>query len=94
VVIESGADLNARDVYGQTPIMTTVSPGVTQALIESGADLAIKDHYGFTVLHYAKHLPKYSDQDMVQFVNVREASLAARQKLIILQQAQTRLARK
>ncbi|RDA83824.1 hypothetical protein CP532_5132 [Ophiocordyceps camponoti-leonardi (nom. inval.)] len=58
LLIEMGADLNAKDKFGWTPLHYTVkwaySPSsFVEALIDGGADLAIQDNTKQTALHLA-----------------------------------------
>ena len=50
ILIEAGADINARNEYGETPLMYTYSEEKTKALIEAGADVNVKDNFGKTAL--------------------------------------------
>jgi ankyrin repeat protein len=55
VLIEAGADVNARDYHGQTPLMFAVGryypvPEVVTLLIESGAYVHARDKQGKTLL--------------------------------------------
>jgi ankyrin repeat protein len=55
-LIEAGADLEARDFVGQTPLHRAAENGRTEAakaLIGAGADLEAKDTDGWTPLHRA-----------------------------------------
>ena len=38
VLLEAGADLNARDEDGETPLHTAETAGVVKVLLEAGAD--------------------------------------------------------
>jgi CubicO group peptidase (beta-lactamase class C family) len=54
--IKAGSDLNERDPFGSTPLITAITfgrPEVVRALIEAGADLKVGDNYGSTPLHIA-----------------------------------------
>ncbi len=50
VLITAGADVNAKDIEGETPLMSSWDPRVTQLLLEAGADPAIKNSDGRTAL--------------------------------------------
>ena len=57
-LIRAGADLDARDDWGRTPLMYSVRAHSTEglhgptALLDAGADIKLSDHDGFTVLHH------------------------------------------
>ena len=51
-----GADINAPDAYGYTPLMNAAMLGrldVVRALIDSGANVQKKGQFGYTALHAA-----------------------------------------
>jgi hypothetical protein len=48
-----GADVNAKDSWGHTPLFLTVRQDIIEMLIAKGADLNLKDKAGYTVLHLA-----------------------------------------
>jgi CubicO group peptidase (beta-lactamase class C family) len=57
--IRAGADLDARDPYGSTPLILATTFGrteVARALIAAGADLSIADRHGSRPLHLAAFL--------------------------------------
>ena len=54
--LEAGADLQAPDAHGITPLMAAVRAGradVAALLVERGAQVRARDRRGFTALHYA-----------------------------------------
>ncbi len=52
MLIKAGADVNARDGNGETPLgyaaLTNPNPDMTAALIKAGADVNGKDNEGMT----------------------------------------------
>ncbi len=56
-LIASDADVDARDVFGQTPLMYAVDAGadlsVVRALVQAGADVNATTDANWTALHYA-----------------------------------------
>ncbi len=55
LLIQQGADLNARDDQGLTPLMVathTNRPDVVRALLEAGADVNIQDNQRAITLFY------------------------------------------
>ncbi|HZJ88315.1 MAG TPA: ankyrin repeat domain-containing protein [Sphaerochaeta sp.] len=57
-LLNYGADLNARNYLGETPLIMAVSSNtetrVVTALIKSGADINARDYQGHSVLEYAR----------------------------------------
>ena len=55
--LDAGADLEARDEYGWTPLLLAArfneNPEMVQALLDAGADLEARNEYGWTPLMYA-----------------------------------------
>ena len=54
VLIAAGAQLNRRNVEGQTALMLTLDPEVARALLEAGADKTVRDKNGKTALDLAR----------------------------------------
>lgn len=57
VLLEAGADLNARDEVGQTPLHAAAgseTPAVVNALLEAGADANARDGSNKTPFDFAK----------------------------------------
>lgn len=56
-LIDSGADVHARNLYGRTPLMISAknrdAPEVLKVLLEAGSDANAVDDYGNTAYKYA-----------------------------------------
>jgi len=53
-LLKLGADVNARNKEGETPIFTTADDSAIPLFIEHGADLTIRNNKGQTVVDAAK----------------------------------------
>lgn len=57
-LIEAGADVNAKDNYGKTPLLWAAISGsleLAQVLISAGADVHARDFHNMTPLHWASY---------------------------------------
>ncbi|HZT40895.1 MAG TPA: ankyrin repeat domain-containing protein [Chthonomonadaceae bacterium] len=56
-LLESGADVDARDDHGVTPLIAAITQGhreVIRLLLDRGADVQAQDKEGYTALQYAE----------------------------------------
>ena len=51
ILVEGGANVNARCIYGLTPLHHAGSLEIAVFLVEHGADVNARDNYGRTPLH-------------------------------------------
>lgn len=72
ILLDAGADIDAQDAYGRTPLMhwLQISPAnkteVISFLIENGADLSKKDYNGHDVLYYAQTYCDKEDLNLIK----------------------------
>ncbi len=54
--LDRGANINARDRFGDTPLMMSARnahPDVTRVLLAHGANTTLRDHFGLSAAHWA-----------------------------------------
>jgi ankyrin repeat protein len=70
LLLTAGADINAQDNNGKSPLMWSCDYDKPQeiitALLEYGADAKLKDNAGFMAIDYAEKNPKLRDMDILQ----------------------------
>ena len=52
-MVRDGADVNARDKKGETPLHLVTDRALAQALIDAGADITARERFSYTPLHIA-----------------------------------------
>ncbi|MDD4954920.1 MAG: ankyrin repeat domain-containing protein [Candidatus Omnitrophica bacterium] len=68
VLIRKGADINAKDDAGHTPLQLCVASRnyqVAESLLKNGADIKVRDKSGKTVLHWAAQEGSYNMSKML-----------------------------
>ena len=69
VLLEHGANIEAKDHEGSTALMKAAERGhtsIVQVLLEYGANVDAKDHLGFTALERAKLLRRRRTAQMLK----------------------------
>ncbi|NEP13783.1 MAG: protein kinase [Symploca sp. SIO2C1] len=79
LLIVKGADVNAKDHQGNTPLQLAIEHerGVAGLLIDKGADVNAKDHQGNTPLHNAL-VSRSENQDSAKLLIARGADINAK----------------
>ena len=74
--LQKGADVNARDAYGRTPLMWALdNPEIVRFLVENGADVNARDVNGETALMKAAFLCRL---EVVKYLAEKGADVNAR----------------
>ena len=88
VLLTHGANVNAKDYEGRTPLMLVAayaqSPGCTKLLLRFGASVQLKDKHGWSALRYALWGAEHSDNPYKVNANVISLLEHAGQKPLAL----------
>jgi ankyrin repeat protein len=74
ILVKAGADVNARDEFGRTPLGACFDMAYARALIDLGADVFARDNQGKTAAQTARDMGDKELADML------EGAMASRQK--------------
>jgi ankyrin repeat protein len=75
LLIEFGADIDARMKTGLTPILSAALGNrydMVYALLINGADYTIRDDYGFDLAHYVEESRSLIDKGTVRWLQYQE----------------------
>ena len=71
----AGADVNAKEEWGWTPLHFTTTKEIAELLIGNGADVNAKNDGGFTPLHYAA---SRRDKEIAELLIAKDADVNAK----------------
>lgn len=80
ILLESGADINAKTKFGKTPLSASVTYShreIVELLLDNGADLNSVDKHGYTSLHIAAYQNK---KDIAKILINRGANIDIKDK--------------
>ena len=77
LLIADGADVNAKDDVGQTPLYFAADKEVVELLIAKGADVNAKDNFGGTPLDFAIRFDHTEIADLLRKHGGKESELKA-----------------
>jgi len=66
LLAKAGADLNARNKLGETPLMACFDPDYLKALVAAGADLTLRDNQGLTAAEKAAQIGDNATADFLK----------------------------
>ena len=75
LLIESGAYINAQDIYGNTALIYAASSNtedVVELLIEAGADIELTNTSGFSAFDYGKKNEKLENTETLKRLEITD----------------------
>jgi len=75
--LASGADVNAKDRHGNTPLIYAETKQMIELLVTSGANVNVRDRIGRTLLHKASKR-KWGDRETVELLISNGADINAK----------------
>ncbi len=66
ILVQAGADVNARDEFGRTPLSACFDTDYARALIDLGADVFARDKQGKTAAQSAREMGASELADLLE----------------------------